>query len=71
MIADVLSDAVSSIRDHYLKDPVFAEFYTGDCRREIEAVVGQMDALCDKLDRHSVECLEPAYRADWTDGNVQ
>ena len=49
MISDVLSDAVNKIRD-YLSDPANRDVYIGATRREIEALVAEMDRVRKKLE---------------------
>ena len=49
MISDVLSDAISKI-DNYLDDPLYAEWYSGDLRAEINSLREAMEKLRIKLE---------------------
>lgn len=60
MISDVLWEGAHEIRQclakaskdtkHYLREPAFADVYTGKLRQEIEAVVAEMDRIRAILD---------------------
>lgn len=49
MISDVLFESVEEIR-RYLSDPAFRQAYVGEDRKEIEALVAQMEGIRIKLD---------------------
>jgi hypothetical protein len=49
VISSILADAVNKIRD-YLNDPAHSGAYIGATRREIEALLDEMDRVRKKLD---------------------
>jgi hypothetical protein len=65
MISDILSDAVHEIRDHYLKDPTFADCYVGEMRKRIKAGVAAMDALRRELDCPPIDVHDGSTSEEW------
>lgn len=54
MISDTLSEAVTELC-RYLRDPVYENTYQGQDRRDLEALVRQMDAMRKRLDAPPIQ----------------